>query len=139
MEKEIITPPRQARELIEAYDLHPQSVSFQSIYIAGGQVEHRELLKKNYFIKNQLPKVRLDPGNPSEIMHSISWNMHFSHEEENDINNTVPRREAFMIAALLLVHEMLLESTGSVQPVQIPLLAPDHIRYSFGDFITFRQ
>ena len=72
-------------------------------------------------------------------MHSISWNMHFSHEEENDINNTVPRREAFMIAALLLVHEMLLESTGSVQPVQIPLLAPDHIRYSFGDFNTFRQ
>ena len=139
MKKEIIKPRDQARELVEAYNLHPQSVLFQSIYIAGGQEEHRELLKKNYFIENERLKAPLDPANPSEIMHYISWGMHFSHEEEHDIKNTVPRREAFMIAASLLVHEMLFESTGSVQPVQIPLLAPDHIRYTFGDFITFRQ
>jgi hypothetical protein len=51
MKKEIITPRDQARELVEAYNLHPQSVLFQSIYIAGGQEEHRELLKELLYRK----------------------------------------------------------------------------------------
>ena len=139
MKKEILTPRNRAGELVSAYNLHTQSVIFQSIYIAGGQEEHRELLRKNYFIDNQRPKEPKDPENPSEIMHYISWNMHFTQEEKLGINHTVPRKEAFFIAASLIVHEMLHESIGTPQPVQVPVLAPDHIRNTFGNFITFRQ
>lgn len=139
MEQEPTTPLDRASELLASYQLSRQSVIFQSVYIAGGQEAHRDILRKNYCIDNERLKNPQDPDNPSESMHYISWNMHFEHEEKLGLKNVVPRREAFFIAASLLVHEMLLQSTGSVQPVQVPKLAPEHIKYTFGDFITFRQ
>jgi hypothetical protein len=137
MERELITPRAHAGELVQAYSLHPISVVFQSIYIAGAQTEHLDIMRNRYLIDNKPPKVINDPSNPAESMHYLSWNLHFRNDERLGIKNTVPRKEAFFIAASLLVHDMLTESTGSHQKVQIPKLAPAHIHHTFGDAIRF--
>jgi len=137
MKKELLTPIAHAGELVQAYSLDPKSVTFQSVYIAGAQTEHLEAIRKRYFIDNKPPRTINDPDNPAELMHYLSWNLHFRNDKLLGVKNTVPRKEAFFIAASLLVYDMLLESTGSHHKVQIPNLAPDHIHHTFGEAIRF--